>query len=127
MNIDYIAHKGKKFTIEWYFDAYGKSNAFKYFIGLSVDRQKKLVKLFITMAEQGRIFNEQKFTHEGDQIYAFKPVPDRFLCFFFTGAKIIITNGYEKKSQKMPHGEKERAFRYKEDYVRRTGRGEYYE
>lgn len=44
------------------------------------------------MANVGKIYNEQKITYEGDQIYAFKPTPDRFFCFFFEGSKIIVTN-----------------------------------
>ena len=49
------------------------------------------------MAEIGKILNITKFRHEGDGIYAFKPKPDRFLCFFYAGKKIIITNVFKKK------------------------------
>lgn len=31
---DFIAYKGEKFTIEWFFDDKGYSQAFKYFEGL---------------------------------------------------------------------------------------------
>jgi phage-related protein len=79
------------------------------------------------MADLGKIFNREKFIHEEDQVYAFKPSPDRFLCFFFTGSKIIITNAYEKKTQKMPVREKERALKYREDYIKRVKGGNYYE
>ncbi|MFM6247534.1 MAG: type II toxin-antitoxin system RelE/ParE family toxin [Dolichospermum sp.] len=30
----------------------------------------------------------------------------RFLCFFFTGKKIIITNAFQKKTQKLPKNQK---------------------
>lgn len=79
------------------------------------------------MGDIGRIHNIQKFRHEGDKIYAFKPLPDRFLCFFFAGAKIIITNAFEKKQDKLPPREKERALKYKEDYTDRVKGGTYYE
>ena len=127
MKIEYIAHEGKKYTIEWYYDARNRSVALEYFNELSIARKKKLINLFITMGEVGKIFKKDKFNYEEDKVYAFKPSPDRFLCFFFTGAKIIVTNAYEKKSEKMPVREKERALKYKEDYAKRVAKGDYYE
>lgn len=62
-----------------------------------------------------------------DQIYAFKPAPDRFLCFFFDGAKVIITNAYEKKTTKMPAREKQKALKARADYITRCKRGDYYD
>ena len=106
MDEKFIAFKGKKFTIEWYYNPKKESEALDYFEELTPDRQKKLAHLLYVMGEMGQIRNEEKFTNEDDQIYAFKPQPDRFLCFFFAGGKIIITNAYEKKTQKMPPREK---------------------
>jgi len=79
------------------------------------------------MGDSGKLQNEQKFRNEGDQIYAFKPSPDRFLCFFFTGSKIIVTNAFEKKTDKLPIKEKERALKYKADYIKRVKGDIYYE
>ena len=124
---DHILYKGNVFTIEWYFDERGKSAAFEYFEGLTIERQVKFVKLVRLMGEAGKIFDKTKFRNEGDQIYAFKPQPDRFLCFFFTGRKIIVTNGFEKKSRKLPPGEKEWALRAKADFEMRVKNGAYYE
>jgi len=79
------------------------------------------------MGDFGRIFDKTKFRNEGDQIFAFKPQPDRFLCFFTTGRKIIITNAFVKKSDKLPPGEKDRALRAKADFETRVRKGTYYE
>ncbi|MBP6892578.1 hypothetical protein KBB68_03290 [Candidatus Babeliales bacterium] len=92
-----IAFKGSKFTIEWYFDNQNKSQALDYFNQLTLARKKKLDNLLRLMAERGCIYDITKFRNEGDGIYVFKPKPDRFFCFFFTGSKIIITNAYEKR------------------------------
>ena len=127
MKREYVVYKGSKYIIEWYFDVRGKSIAHDYFSELSLIQQKKLFHLLVTMGEVGKIFNSEKFVYEGNEIYAFKPSPDRFLCFFSKGAKIIITNAYEKKSQKMPPREKERALKYQDDYVKRVKEGVYYE
>lgn len=54
---------------------------------LSEDRQIKAMNLFELLANIRKIYNETKFRHEGDQIYAFKPLPDRFFCFFYKDQK----------------------------------------
>lgn len=43
----------------------------------------------------------------------------RVLYFFFVGKKIILTNGFIKKSQKTPPEELERAKRRRDDYLNR--------
>lgn len=55
--------------------------------------------------------NDSCLIYEGDNIYAFKPQPDRYLCFFFTGKKIIVTNAFQKKSDKLPPNEKATAIK----------------
>ena len=79
------------------------------------------------MGEAGEIKDKTKFMYEGDKIYAFKPQPDRFLCFFFSDKKIILTNAFRKKQQKLPENEKNKALKSKNDYVIRLQRGDYYE
>lgn len=127
MKKPFIAYKGKEFTVEWYFTEQGKSGAFEYFEDLTEIQQDKLFYLIKTLADIGKIFNKEKFNFEGDQFFAFKTAPDRFLCFFFEGAQVIITNAYKKKSQKMPPKEKEKALKAKEDYIKRYKKGTYYE
>ncbi len=82
--------------------------------------------LFQLIGEVGKILNIEKFRNEGNGIYAFKPQPDRFLCFFTKDNKIIITNGFLKRSDKLPDSEKEKALRYKKDYTDRTEKNIYY-
>jgi len=124
---EYIAFEGEKFLIEWYFDSKGNSIALDYFESLNEDEQIKLLSLFELMGNIGVIKNETKFRNEGDKIYAFKPQPHRFLCFFFTGQKIIVTSAFHKKTDKLPPKEKERALKIKENYESRISSGDYYE
>ena len=44
---------------------------------------------------------------------------DRIFYFFVFGNKIILTNGYIKKSQKMEQNEFEKAKKYRDEYLRR--------
>ena len=127
MDKKFIVYEGREFTIEWYYDERGKSPALEYFVELPLERKKKALFLFKTIGDLGEILNIEKFRNEGDQIYAFKPMPDRFLYFFIKDSKIIITNAFHKKSQKLPISEKERALKYRESYIERVKKGKYYE
>ena len=40
----------------------------------------------------------------------------RIFCFFDKGQLVVITNGFQKKTQKTPKNEIERALKIKEDY-----------
>lgn len=82
--------------------------------------------LFKRIGDAGEIKDTTKFNYEGNQIYAFKPQPDRFLCFFFDGRKIIVTNAFCKKQKKLPSNEKDHALKHKKDYDLRVKRGDYY-
>lgn len=122
-----IAYQGAAFTIEWYWNVGGESPPLEYFEDLSENRQDSVLMLLKRMGDFGRIFDKTKFRNEGDEIFAFKPQPDRFLCFFAKGKKIIITNGFVKKGDKLPRREKERALRAKADFESRVRNGTYYE
>lgn len=122
-----IAYQGECFTIEWYYDAKGTSQPLSFFYELSNSQKRKLFVLFKRMGDIGRIFDKTKFRNEGDGIYAFKPQPDRFLSFFTEDQRIIVTEGFTKKSDKLPRTIKERTLRIREDYLKRREEGSYYE
>jgi phage-related protein len=83
------------------------------------DKFRVLVK---NMGDFGKIIDTTKFRNEGDGIYAFKPRPDRYLSFFTDDKKIIVTNGFVKKTDKLPKNEKNLAIKYRQDYFeRKTG------
>lgn len=123
----YIAYHGSEYCIEWYYDTDDISAALEYFKKQTKEKQRKLLNLLRLMGEQGKIFDETKFRNEGDKIYAFKPQPDRYLCFFFRGKKIIIANAFTKKTQKLPQSEKDLALKALQSYEKRVKAGKYYE
>jgi hypothetical protein len=122
----FIAYHGSEFIIEWYHDSEGQSAVLDYFLDLSPERQDKVLRLFKAMGDRGVINNITKFRNEGNGIYAFKPQPDRFLCFFYKGKKVVITNAFVKKQDKLPVSEKERALHRKQNYEKRIEEGTYY-
>lgn len=127
MKKKFIAYSGDYFTIEWYFDGRERCHALDYFEDLTEGRKDKLFYLFRQFGDMGKIYSPEKFRYEGDKIYAFKPAPDRFLCFFFEGSKIVVTNAYEKKTDKMPPREKQKALKAMADYIERCKKGTYYD
>lgn len=124
---EFVAYTGCKFTIEWYFNDKGNSSALNDFEMMSEAEQIKLLGLFELIGNVGEIKNETKFRYEHDKIYAFKLQRFRFLCFFFAGHKIIVTNAFKKKTNKLPANEKKRALHMMHDYMKRMRQGDYYE
>jgi phage-related protein len=123
----YVAYEGEEFTVEWYIDETGRSRALEYFLDQPKDKRRKLLNLFRLIGDFGKIHDKTKFRSEEDGVYAFKPKPDRYLCFFFKGKKIIVTNAFVKKAPKLPQAEKERALKAFQSYERRVKEGSYYE
>lgn len=46
----------------------------------------------------------------------------RIFCFFDQGKLVVLTNGFQKKTQKTPKQEIEKAIKIKEDYENRVGK-----
>ena len=124
---EYIAYAGEAYVIEWYFDDSGHSDVLEYFENMTDSQKRKTLMLFKRMGDFGRINDITKFRNEGNKIFAFKPQPDRYLSFFYAGSKIVLTNAFCKKTDKLPETEKDRALQRKRDYEARMKNGEYYE
>lgn len=127
MSREYLIYQGESFRLEWYFDAKGKSQPKDYFEKLEPKMQAKAFALFKRMGDVGLIRDITKFRNEGDEIFAFKPRPERFLSFFQIGRKMIITNAFIKKADKLPKNEKMKAIEARNDFLLRIKKGKYYE
>ena len=117
---DCVIYKGKFFQIEWYYDSNGNSQPFDYYQSCDIVQKRKFLMLCQRMGDFGRILDTTKFRAEGDDIYAFKPQPDRYLAFFKKGSKNIVTNAYRKSGSKMPKTEKKLAIKNRADYLIRN-------
>lgn len=124
---EYIAYKGEKFTIEWYYSEKGESQPLEFFDDLNAVEQQKLFHIIKRLGDFGFVSDKTKFRNEGDEIYAMKPQPSRFLSFFFEGSKVIITSAFTKKAQKLKKQDKDRAIAARADYIKRVKEGVYYE
>ena len=117
-NTNCIIYAGEYFSVEWYYDENGYSQAYEYFLSVQDIQKRKFLVLVKRIADFGKIFDITKFRNEGDGIYAFKPQPDRYLAFFFAGKKIIVTNAFCKKVDKLPNSEKELALKNRNNYLK---------
>ena len=126
---EYVFYQGEKFQVEFYFSENGDLPAKKYLEDVSLEAKVKLAVLAKRIAEAGKIFDITKFrlVDPKERLYEFKPLSYRFFNFFYTGRKIIITNAYMKKSQKVDRRELQKAINIKKDYARRVKEGTYYE
>lgn len=114
-------------TIEWFYSQKDESQALDFFNNLSSQEQQKFFYLVKRLGDFGFISDKTKFRNEGDGIYAFKPQPNRFLAFFIEGGKVIITNAFTKKGQKLRKQDKDTAVLARTEYKRRVQEGCYYE
>ncbi|MCL2176368.1 MAG: type II toxin-antitoxin system RelE/ParE family toxin [Firmicutes bacterium] len=110
--------------IEYYEKDSGESPVEK-FIDYELDDKlkKKAIATIDALKMLGNRLGEPKSKHLEDGIFElriqFSTNHARVLYFFYTGSKIILTNGFVKKTNKVPRQEIEKAKIYREDYKRR--------
>jgi hypothetical protein len=52
---EYVAYEGRKFTVEWYYDRDGHSQALDYAESLDSSHQRKLLELFKLLGDIGQV------------------------------------------------------------------------
>ena len=125
----YVFYQGIKYQIEFYHTRKGDVPAREFLESLKQPKVLvKLAALVKLIGDEGVLYDKQKFriVDKEEKIYEFKPGNFRFFNFFFKGRKIIITNGYQKKSRKVDGNELKRSLNFKNDYTQRVLNGEYY-
>ena len=92
---------------------------------LSLDKKMraKMLREIVLLEENGPALREPYSKPLGDGIFELRAKVGsditRVLYFFFVGQKIILTNGFVKKTDKTPPGEKDKATQYRKDYLSR--------
>lgn len=95
--------------------------------GLDVKMRAKTTQMIGILEEKGNELREPYSKPLTDGIFElrikFSSNISRVLYFFVVGNKIVLTNGFVKKSQKTPPGEINKAKRYRADYLNRSEAG----
>lgn len=94
--------EGKEKSIEAAIRSNGRSPANEYFEDLLLIEKAQFTRLFERIAKHGVILNTDKFKLLEDGIFEFKTPRHRILCFLTEDKKLILTNGFPKKSQRIP-------------------------
>lgn len=114
-------------TIEMYCDEQGNSNV-KEFLDSIEDKKLKakvLRDIHELLGKFGTALREPYAGYIGNGIWELRTKQSsniaRVLYFTFQDNKIILLNGFIKKTQKTPPGEIALAEKYRADYLRRNG------
>jgi phage-related protein len=112
-----------KWEVEYYTTPTGKKPAKNFIDSLPLKMKAKVFRDIELLEEFGVKLNMpySKQLKEGIHELRVRIGNDRsrILYFFFRDQKIIMTNGFTKKTQRTPPGEIERALKYKADHESR--------
>lgn len=112
------------FDVEYYEKEDGTFPAEEFILSLDSKMQAKMFRELDLLETFGNQLREPHSKPLGDGIYEIraKVASDitRVLYFFVVNKKIILTNGFVKKTQKTPDNEITLAKKYRKDYLERN-------
>lgn len=113
----------QEYEVIFYDKADGTEPAKDFMLSLDKKMRAKMLRTISLLADNGPDLREpcSKPLSEGIFELRAKVGSDisRVLYFFIVGRRVILTNGFIKKTQKTPPAELERAKRYRADYLGR--------
>lgn len=116
----------REFEIVFYAKPDGIEPAKDFLLSLNTKTRAKTVMLLELLSENGSELREPYSKHLTDGIFELRTKVgsdiSRVLYFFVIGKKIVLTNGFIKKTQKTPQSEIELAKKYRNDFLNREGR-----
>jgi len=129
---DSLVYEGTHFEVVFYYDDSLEIPIWSTYESLSENEKIDFLVRVKKIADSkpGTIHPKSIFNIEdkSDKIFAIKFGANRFCTFFTRGRKLIITNGYIKKSQKNTkkiNEELKKAKNFKKDYETRIKNGTY--
>lgn len=113
----------QRFEVEYFEKEDGTYPAEEFILSQDVKMQAKLFRLLELLEEKGNTLREPYSKSLDDGIFEIRAKQGsnitRVLYFFYIGNKIILTNGFIKKSQKTPPSEIDLAKKYRAEYEKR--------
>ena len=113
----------QRFEVEYYEKEDGTYPAEEFILSQDVKMRAKLFRLLELLEEKGNTLREPYSKSLDDGIFEIRAKQGsnitRVLYFFYIGNKIILTNGFIKKSQKTPPSEIDLAKKYRAEYEKR--------
>lgn len=123
-----MKEKMGKFIVEFYETENGNIPLEEFLKMLDVKMRAKLLGIIKILQEKGNRLREPYSKHLDDGIFELRGKVgsdiSRVLYFFYYNKKIILTNGFIKKTQKTPKTEIDKAKKYRSDYLERIDKNE---
>lgn len=117
-----------KFEIQFYEKENGECPVEEFLMESDKKMRAKLAGVIQILQEKGHFLREPYSKHLDDGIFEIRGKIgsdiSRVLYFFYHDGKIIMTNGFVKKTQKTPKAEINRAKKYRKDYLERCENNE---
>ena len=115
-----------RFIVEFYQTEQGEEPAKEFLLQLNRRMRAKMMHVIALLQDNGNELREPYSKHLSEGIFELRAQigsdTTRVLYFFYVDRRIILTNGFIKKTQKTPKREITRAKQYRTDYLNRRGR-----
>lgn len=112
-----------EFEIIFYDKPDGSEPAMEFILSLNDKMQARVLRTIKLLQENGTELREPYSKHLIDGIFEIRAKVgsdlSRILYFFVVGHKVVITNGFVKKTQKTPKNEIDLAKKYRNEYLNR--------
>lgn len=112
-----------QFKVDFFRKTNGSCPVKEFLDSLDAKMRAKVLRQILLLENNGYELREPYSKALGDGIFEVRAIQgndiSRVLYFFVEGNKIILTNGFIKKTQKTPHMELYAAKRYRKEYMSR--------
>ena len=112
-----------KYQVIFFEKGNGETPAEDFIDSLDVKMTAKLYRLLMMISENGPELREPYSKHLDDGIFELRAKVGsditRVLYFFFVGRRVVVTNGFIKKTQKTPKAEIDKAKAFRQEYMAR--------
>lgn len=109
------------YEVSFYEKSDGTKPAEEYILGLDLKMRSKIIRTIQLLQNVGGNMREPYSKSLGDGIFELRAQVgnniSRVLYFFIVGERVILTNGFTKKTQKTPKKEIDLAKKYRSDYL----------
>ena len=114
-----------EFEVEFSETTDGDKPAKDFLISLDNKMRAKMASMISLLQENGYNLREPYSKHLSEGIFELRAKVGsditRVMYFFYIDRRVILTNGFVKKTKKTPLKELEKAKKYRQDYLRRKG------
>ena len=113
----------EEFEVVFYDHPNGSEPAKDFIISLDIKMRAKMLRTIKLLQDNGYELREPYSKHLDEGIFELRAKVgsdiSRVLYFFIVGRKVVLTNGFIKKTQKTPSNEIEKAKEYRKEYLNR--------